>query len=138
MSARRTESRKSFSIILAGNILLILFGLLFVFHVLVIFGAVPSDVVWGGQADGSSTSLISLELLALIVTVLFTVIIAAKMGYIKSRRFQRASRVGMWIIFAYLVLNTIGNFASSNSFEMTVFGPVTIVMSLCALRLAID
>ena len=129
---------KPLSITLAGNILLVLFGLLFVFHVLVIVGIVPSDIIWGGHADDSSVSLISLELMALMVTVLFAVIIAAKMGYIKSGRFQRASRVGMWIIFAYLVFNSVGNFASSNTFEMIVFGPLTIIMSLCALRLAID
>lgn len=118
--------------------LLVLFALLFVFHILVIAGVMPSNVVWGGQGDASAGSLTSLELLALLVTVLFAIIIAAKMGYIRSGRFQRASRVGMWIIFAYLVLNTIGNFASNSTFEMAVFGPVTVVMALCAFRLAID
>ena len=130
--------QRPISITIAGNVLLVLFALLFVFHILVIAGVMPSNVVWGGQGDASAGSLTSLELLALLVTVLFAIIIAAKMGYIRSGRFQRASRVGMWIIFAYLVLNTIGNFASNSTFEMAVFGPVTVVMALCAFRLAID
>ena len=130
--------QRPISITIAGNVLLVLFALLFLFHILVIAGVVPSNVVWGGRGDASAGSLTSLELLALLVTVLFAIIIAAKMGYIRSGRFQRASRVGMWIIFAYLVLNTIGNFASNSTFEMAVFGPVTVVMALCAFRLAID
>jgi len=46
--------------------------------------------------------------------------------------------IGMWVVFAYLVLNTLGNFASGVSAETWFFGPLTIVMVLSALRLAIE
>ena len=123
---------------LAGNILLAAMGLLLGFHVLVLFKVIPADIVWGGQINSSSTNLIALEIIALSVTLLFMLIIAAKIGYIKSGKFSGAVNVGMWIVFAYLVLNTLGNLASGVSFENLVFAPITIILAFCALRLAID
>jgi hypothetical protein len=43
----------------------------------------------------------------------------------------------LWIIFAYLLLNTAGNLASSSSLEKLLFTPITIVAALLVLRLAV-
>lgn len=123
---------------LAGNILLIALGLLAVFHVLVLLGVVPADAIWGGQINGASANLLLLEIIALLVTGVFAVVVAVKLGYLKTGRFKRAADVGVWILFAYLVLNTIGNLASAASFEALIFAPITIALALCALRLAVE
>ena len=123
---------------LAGNILLAAMGLLLGFHVLVLFKVIPADIVWGGQIKSSSTTLIPLEIIALSVTLLFMLIIAAKIGYIKSGKFSGVINIGIWVVFAYLILNTLGNLASGVSFENLVFAPITISLAFCALRLAID
>jgi len=123
---------------LAGNILLAAMGLLLVLHVLVLFKVISADIVWGGQINSSSTNLIALEIIALSVTLLFLLIIAAKTGYIKSGKFSGVVNIGIWIVFAYLILNTLGNLASGVSFESLVFAPITIILAFCALRLAID
>ena len=60
------------------------------------------------------------------------------MKQIKSGKSNRWINIGVWIVFAYLVLNTLGNFASGVSLETLVFGPLTIIMAFCALRLAIE
>jgi len=123
---------------LAGNMLLIIFGLLAVFHILVLLNLLPSSMVWGGQADISGSSLRTLETLSLIFTVLFAIIIAVKIGYVKIRKFKRIITILLWIIFGYLVLNTAGNLASSSSIEKLVFTPITIVSAFLVLRLAIE
>lgn len=123
---------------LAGNILLAAMGLLLGFHVLVLFKVIPADIVWGGQINSSSTNLITLEIIALSVTLLFMLIIASKTGYIKSGKFSGVINIGIWVVFAYLILNTLGNLASGVSFENLVFAPITIILAFCALRLAID
>ena len=123
---------------LAGNILLAAMGLLLVLHVLVLFKVISADIVWGGQIKSSSTTLITLEIIALSVTLLFMLIIAAKIGYIKSGKFSGVINIGIWVVFAYLILNTLGNLASGVSFENLVFAPITIILAFCALRLAID
>ena len=130
--------RKLVSARLAGNILLAAFGLLAIFHVLVLLGVLPPNIIWGGQAAGSPASLRTLELVALLVTLLFEVVVAAKVDYIKAGRFRILVTIGIWIVFAYLLLNTVGNIASAVRFENLIFAPVTFILALCALRLAIE
>ena len=81
--------KKIISVKLAGNLLLIFLGLLLVFHILVLSGILPASVIWGGQAN--SNNLVVLESIALVVTVLFLIIVAAKLGYILPGKFSGAS-----------------------------------------------
>jgi hypothetical protein len=130
--------RKLVSARLAGNILLVSFGLLAVFHVLVLMGFVPANIIWGGQAGDSPGNLRTLEIVSLLFSVIFGIIIAVRLDYFLEGEFRRATKVGIWIIFAYLLLNTAGNLASGVSFENLVFAPITLVLAFFALRLAIE
>lgn len=120
----------------AGNILLVLFGLLAAFHILILFNLLPSDIVWGGRA-ASSSSPGALLTVSLIFNVLFAMVVAAKIGYIDVSGLSRVIDILLWIIFAYLLLNTAGNLASSSSLEKLLFTPITIVAALLVFRLAI-
>ena len=130
--------KKLISAKLAGNILLAAFGLLAIFHVFVLLGIIPADIVWGGRIQGVPSNLLTLEAIAILVTLLFIVIIAAKTGYFQAGRLSGAVNVGVWLIFVYLLLNTLGNLASGVSFESLIAAPVTIILALCAFRLAIE
>ena len=130
--------KKLISARLAGNILLASLGLLLIFHVLVLLGAVPADIVWGGMIQGAQTNLILLETIALLITILFILIVAAKVGYIQAGKLSGVVSTGVWVIFVFLLLNTLGNLASGVSFENMIAAPVTILLALCALRLAIE
>ena len=123
---------------LAGNVLLMAFALLAVFHILVIRQVLPSDFIWGGIADDSPGFVLALESVALAVTILFGLIIAAKMDYILAGKCRKTIGVGVWIIFVFMALNVLGNVSSSASLETWVFGPISIIMALCALRLAVE
>ena len=134
------ESNKMKTLIsarMAGNILLISLGLLTIFHILVLLNVVSPDIVWGGQAGNTEVSLLTLEIVALLVTALMAVIIAAKIGYIQAGRFKVAVNIGIWIVVAYLLLNMLGNLASGVSAENFIFAPITLILALFALRLAI-
>ena len=123
---------------LAGNILLFSLGLLFLFHVLVLLKVIPADIVWGGQIKGVPANLITLEAVALLVTAVFILVVAAKTGYLQVGRLSGIINAGVWLIFVYLLLNTLGNLASGISFEKLVFAPITILLAFCAFRLAIE
>lgn len=122
---------------MAGNILLISLGLLTIFHILVLLNVVSPEIVWGGQAGNTKVSLLTLEIVALLVTALMAIIIAAKIGYIQAGRFKVAVNIGIWIVVAYLLLNMLGNLASGVSAENFIFAPITLILALFALRLAI-
>jgi len=121
---------------LAGNILLSSLGLLLVFHILVLLKILPATILWGGQA--TSANLAMLEFIALVVTIFFGLVIAAKTGYIKPGKFSGVVNVLTWVIFVFLLLNTLGNLASGVSAENFIFAPVTAALAFCALRLAIE
>ena len=123
---------------LAGNLLLGSLGLLAVFHILVLLRVLPADIVWGGAIQTSTKNLIPLEMISLVVTLLFAVVIAAKAGFIKAFRFQTAVNVGVWVVFAILLLSMIANFASGVAFENLIFAPIAVVLAFCAYRLAIE
>jgi hypothetical protein len=123
---------------LAANILLIVLFLLIIFHILIISEILPYDIIWGGQVDGSKESLIHLEIIAIVILILFMIIITSKIGYITILKSTMIKTIGMWIIFAYFVLNTLGNLASDVTIENYIFAPITIVLAILSLSLAIE
>jgi len=128
--------KKLISAKLAGNILLASLGLLLIFHILVLLKIVPADMMWGGQANAGN--IVMLEIVALAVTLFFGYVIAAKTGYVKAGKLAGVVNILVWIIFAFLLLNTLGNLASGVSAENFIFAPITLILALCALRLAIE
>jgi len=128
--------KKLISTKLAGNILLFSLGLLLVFHFLVILKFIPASIMWGGRA--TSANLMTLEIIAIAVTLFFGYVIAAKTGYVNAGKFTGVINILVWIIFLFLLLNTLGNLASGVSAENFIFAPITLILALCALRLAIE
>ncbi|MCD4696786.1 MAG: hypothetical protein K8S16_11160 [Bacteroidales bacterium] len=128
--------KKLISAKLAGTILLFLMFFLAIFHFLILFKVIPADMVWGGQIQDSSTNVLLMEIIALIVTIAFMLIIAVKIS--KFDKYRRLINVGTWVIFIFLILNTFGNFASEHLIEKIVFAPTTIFMAFLCLRLAIE
>jgi hypothetical protein len=123
---------------LAGNTLLISLILLSIFHILVLTGIVPSNIVWGGGSSNSASNIIALELIAFLVTLVFILIVALKAGYLKIGKLKKVATIGIWIMGVFFLLNMVGNFNSSSSVEKLVFGPLTIIMALLAFRLALE
>jgi len=128
--------KKLISAKLAGNVLLFSLGLLLLFHILVLLKIIPASIMWGGQANAGN--IVMLEIVALVVTLFFGYVIAAKTGYVQVGKFGGMVKILVWIIFLFLVLNTLGNLASGISAENFIFAPITLILALCALRLAIE
>jgi hypothetical protein len=123
---------------MAANILLAILALLAVYHILILFKVLPSGMVWGGRAESSGESLVLLESVGLVVTILFAGVVASKAGYFRGTRFKTAVKVAMWIVFGYFVLNVFGNLMSTSLIERSIFTPVSIIVALLSLRLALE
>ena len=121
----------------AGNVLISLLILLIVFHVLVLMKVIPYQIVWAAQIDDSSTLLIY-EGFAISLTALFVLIISMKIGYFMPRKFNKVVNAGVWFVFIYFLLNTIGNLTSGVTAEKLIFTPLTILMTLLAFGVAIE
>ena len=130
--------RKLISARLAATVLLCALGLLTLFHILVLLRIVPADIVWGGRLDASSPAPTALETVALVVTVLFALVIAARAGYLGILPPASPVRTATWVVFGYFVLNIVGNLASDSSIERWVFLPFTAVLAVLTWRVAIE
>jgi hypothetical protein len=122
----------------AANSLLVALGALALFHVLMLLRVLPAGVAWGGRAGDSPGSLVVLEAVGLLVSGLFALIVAAKIGYLKGRGLGQIARIGTWVVFGYFVLNILGNIASTSPAQRVLFAPVSVLLALLALRLAVE
>ena len=121
---------------LAGNTLLIILGLLIVFHLLVMAGIVPYDIVWAGKINNRN-QLLRMESISLVVLALAILMVALRMGYLTFINYPGVINGGMWVLFAFFLLNTFGNLTAKSPIEKYGFGTLTLLMSLCFLALAI-
>jgi hypothetical protein len=122
---------------LAGQILIATLVLMIIFHAFVLFNVIPYEIVWAGRITDSS-SLLMYEGFAIFLTFIFILIISMKLGYLHANKYAKAVNFGVWLVFTYFTLNTIGNFASANITEKLIFAPLTIFMALLAFRVALE
>ncbi len=121
-----------------ANILLACLGALAVFHVLVLLGVVPDEMVWGGRATGPDANLFVLESVALVVTFLFAGIVAAKAEYFGPAMTGKLVTVAMWFVFGYFTFGILANLMSSSSLERLIFTPVNLILAILSLRLSMS
>jgi hypothetical protein len=53
-------------------------------------------------------------------------------------KFNRVVNMGIWAMFVLMILNTIGNLASSSFFETIIMTPITALLALLLFRIGIE
>ena len=119
----------------AGNILLWAFILVLLFQVAVMAGMVPTGMVWGGRLQ-SGTERTVMTIVSITVVLLFLTIIRIRMGH-GPRSLQPFARYGSWAIVLFFALNVFGNLVAEDMRETLIFTPITLILALLALRVAL-
>jgi hypothetical protein len=122
--------------IAAQGILLVL-SLMVLFHVLVMVQVIPYGMVWGGRLENSSQMLL-FEAISIAVNLLMLGAVAISAGMVKVKINRAILKAALWTMFAVFLLNTIGNLLSNNETEKLIFTPLTLLLALFSLRLAIS
>lgn len=120
----------------AGRALTAIFLLTILFHFAVILGFVPIDMIWGGRLK-TQEELYVFESISLVLNALMLWVVASRMGYVKVVINLKVIRVILWLMVILFSLNTIGNLMAFNNLETYIFTPITFLMALFSLRLAI-
>jgi hypothetical protein len=126
---------KFISLRIATNGLLIIFSLNIIFHVVVLMGFVPIDMVWGGRLT-SQAELVVFEIVSITINVIMLIVVLIYAGIVKNSINRTAIKVVMWIMFLLFVANTIGNINEVSEWERYIFTPITLLLALFSLRLA--
>ncbi|GAA4300470.1 hypothetical protein [Nibribacter koreensis] len=125
-----------FSKAVAGWGLLAILLLTILFHGLVLVGIIPYEIVWGGRLK-SQEQMLTFETVSILINVCMVTMVAMYLGSIR-RWVPMAFLKGMlWAMALLFLVNTVGNLFSVNSFEQMVFTPLTLLLCLFSLRLAL-
>ena len=120
----------------AGIILIISLLFLMSFHLLVAISILPGNIVWGGTIEEESVVLY--EIAALIITGFLLFITAVKAGYIKVKILKNIADVFIRIMVIYFAFMIFGNLIAKTITEKVIFIPLSIIMFISSLRLAIE
>jgi hypothetical protein len=115
--------------------ILSILSLIVVFHLLVMLGIVPFEIVWGGRLKDASQMLL-FETVSVLMNLLMLMVVGIHAGIIKIKLNRLVIKTALWAMFLLFLLNTAGNLFSNNELEKMLFTPLTLLLSLFSLRLA--
>jgi len=121
--------------LISSAILVVLLFILLIFHFLVITGAVPFGIIWGGKLKNYSQVLVY-ESVSIGINLIMILVVSVNAEFIKFTVNRILVKASLWVMFFLFLLNTLGNFTSQNQFERIVFGPLTLVISFLCLKLS--
>ncbi len=114
---------------------LIIYSLSIVFHLLVLIKIIPYKMVWGGRLK-SDIDMYKFEAVSLTVNLLFLFILLVQSNYMALSVPSNILTYTFWGMAALFLLNTAGNLLSKNRMEQMIFTPITILLTLFSVVLA--
>lgn len=122
---------------IASNGLLLILPLFILLHFLILSGIISFEMVWSGKLE-SHAQIVSLELFSITMNLMMLGAVAVDAGIIRMKINSILLKIAFWTMFALFLLTTLGNLSSNNSLEKVLFTPVTLLLSLFSLRLALS
>ena len=122
---------------LPALLLVAVLAVLAVFQVALVLGAPLGRFTFGGRHPGAlPAGLRVAAALSVGVYALMATLALDRAGVIDVYP-QGAARTGLWVVFGFLVLNTLPNAVSPSRSERLVMTPLLVVMSALALLVAL-
>jgi len=115
---------------------IILYSLIFIFHGLVLLKVIPYDIVWGGRLK-SDAEMYQFEAVSILLNLLFLIIVLLRSNYISHKLKPLMLSIPLWLMAALFFLNSIGNLMAVNSLETKIFTPITILLTVFSVILAL-
>ena len=116
---------------------LAILGAVVLFHVLVVSGIVPKTIVWGGRISDPA-QVVRAEIVSIMILLVTAAIVAMRWRSLAQGAPNVVAAVGTWVLVGLFALNTVGNLFAKTLFERAVFTPLTLLLALLMLRLALE
>lgn len=116
--------------------LLILLSLFLLLHFIIMLKIIPYNLIWGGRLK-SDTEMYRFEIFSILINALFIIVILAQAGFCMSNIPNKVITFALWLMTGLFLLNTLGNVISKNKIERLVFTPITILLAIFSLVLAL-
>jgi hypothetical protein len=109
-----------------------------VLQVLLALGFPLGRAAWGGTQRVLPLRLRIASALSSLLLGLAAWIVLARTGLVTIPWQSSVVRIGTWVVFSFLTLNTLSNFVSKSRIERTVMTPAAFICSVCLLVVALS
>jgi hypothetical protein len=117
--------------------ILIILSFFLVLHFCIILKIIPRKIVWGNRLK-SDKEMYRFETLSIIINIffLFSILVHSEIWMINFSKITMS--IILWIMTILFAFNTIGNILSKNRLEQRLFAPITILLTVFSLTLALS
>lgn len=117
--------------------LLSLLSLFLLLHFIILLKIIPYKPIWGGRLK-SDNEMYRFEIFSILANFLFIIIILTQTGFWPIDIPKNIITYSLWFMTGLFILNTFGNAISKNKIERLLFTPITILMAIFSLFLALS
>lgn len=78
------------------------------------------------------------DIFSILVNAVFLMVVLVQFGYLTIGIPKTVITVSLWIMTGLFLLNTLGNLTSKNKLEQRLFTPITILLTVFSLILALS
>ena len=116
--------------------LLILLSLFLLLHFSILIKIIPYNLVWGGRLK-SEKEMVRFEIFSILINSLFVIVTLTQMNLLTIDMPKNVITYSLWLMTGLFLLNILGNVTSKNRLEKRLFTPVTILLAIFSLTLAL-
>ena len=117
--------------------LLVLLSLFLLLHFIILIKIIPYNLVWGGRLK-TDKEMYRFEIFSILINSLFVIVVLVQADFLKIEVPKKTITYALWIMTGLFLLNTLGNATSKNKLEQRLFTPVTILLTIFSLLLALS
>jgi hypothetical protein len=122
---------------LAARILIFFLSLIVIFHLIVLLQFIPFESVWGGRLK-TKQEMYLFESVSIFVNLVFLSIVLTRIKILILNIPFKLIRFCLFLMSALFLLNTLGNLNALSSTETLVFTPITFILFIACLVLALE
>ena len=115
--------------------MIVLLGCLFAFHLLVLAGVVPYDIVWGGNLQTIEEMRV-FETTALLISMSMLMVFVVKYRQLKRQEDRKGLNYLIWGFAATFFLGTIGNMMAESMWELIPGTAISLYATYCCVIIA--
>ena len=97
---------------------------------------IPYNLVWGGRLK-SEKEMVRFEIVSILINSLFVILTLTQMSLLTIDIPKNVITYSLYLMTGLFLLNTLGNVTSKNKLEKILFTPVTILLAIFSLTLAL-
>ena len=110
-------------------LMFVLLGVLLTFHVMIMSGVIPYDIVWAGKLK-SHDEMIRFEAVSIFINSVMLFVFVMKYRLLRNERSNRIIDIIIWIFAAFFLLNTVGNLFSESTLELILGTALTLLSAI--------